>query len=643
FESNLFQEMCKLFGIEKTRTTPYHPQSDGMVERFNRTLATMLTAYVSSNQRDWDNQLPYVTMAYRSAEHETTGMSPNMLMLGREVSTPLDLMFELPNLSKPIPNNQWVWELRDRIETAHTLVRKYTQQAMHRQKRFRDLRTSYETFNKGDQVFVYFPVKKVGTSAKLTPFWRGPFQITEKLSDILYKVNCGYNRTEQVIHCDRIRLCRQQILRGEIDQADDNVQSKEPEINDEVIKSTNDDTDEIEEVIEQSEIHTDSEVDLDGKRVRKRPFWAKDYVFSCRMPNLKQTPRKQSSVTELPKTRCTWCKGLFESGDTFEKHIVLCYRNRWSCRQCGKTFAKKAYLEKHRITQHNVKTVNSLAKKMKTATCAFSASQKVKSVDQTESIVKVRSDKGDSGDQEKVKVDSELTELNDKGKDRTEVERKVKKAESLTLRSEEISDWDVSPDVSVAGDLQLSDESDESSDKDSVSSVQISKEKEDKDQVEVLKEEVRVGAEQNKRNVSDKSISLLKGRLFRKATEPIKPIAPQKRKREDTVRSEKVMSAPTQADKPGPSSVNETKKKDMKEFKVRCVKNDASEQETIVTEENEIIYRNVLTNKRQKKESVEIDLGELLPEGDINTGNIKLRLVKGSEIELKLAYCPTDD
>ena len=63
FESNLFQEMCKLLGIEKTRRTPYHPQSDGMIERFNRTLATMLTAYVSTSQRDWDDQLPYVKMA----------------------------------------------------------------------------------------------------------------------------------------------------------------------------------------------------------------------------------------------------------------------------------------------------------------------------------------------------------------------------------------------------------------------------------------------------------------------------------------------------------------------------------------------------------------------------------------------------
>ena len=91
---------------------------------------------------------------------------------------------------------------------------------MHRQKRLRDSRTSYETFSVGDQVYVYLPVKKIGTSAKLTARWRGLFQITGKLSDILYKVNCGYNRTEQVIHCDRIRLCKQQILRDETDLID---------------------------------------------------------------------------------------------------------------------------------------------------------------------------------------------------------------------------------------------------------------------------------------------------------------------------------------------------------------------------------------------------------------------------------------
>jgi transposase InsO family protein len=88
FESNLFQEVCRLLQIQKTRTTPYHPQSDGIVERNNRTILTMLSAFVN-----WDEHLPYISMAYRAAEHETTGNTPNCMMLGREVTIPLDIQY----------------------------------------------------------------------------------------------------------------------------------------------------------------------------------------------------------------------------------------------------------------------------------------------------------------------------------------------------------------------------------------------------------------------------------------------------------------------------------------------------------------------------------------------------------------------
>ena len=107
YESRLFSSVCELLGIQKTHTTPYHPKSDGMVERFNKTLCTMLSAYVSDHHRDWDEYLPYVMMAYRSAEQETTGCTPNRLMLGREVTTPLDIMYGLPHHSKRIPANEW--------------------------------------------------------------------------------------------------------------------------------------------------------------------------------------------------------------------------------------------------------------------------------------------------------------------------------------------------------------------------------------------------------------------------------------------------------------------------------------------------------------------------------------------------------
>ncbi|XP_065927594.1 uncharacterized protein [Magallana gigas] len=125
YESKIFMEMCQLLGITKTRTTPYHPKSDGVVERFNRTLISMLSTYVQENQKDWDLHLLYILMAYRSTVHESTNFSPNMLMLGREATTPLDLMFEMPTEMKDIPAHQWVWVLRERLENAHAVVREH--------------------------------------------------------------------------------------------------------------------------------------------------------------------------------------------------------------------------------------------------------------------------------------------------------------------------------------------------------------------------------------------------------------------------------------------------------------------------------------------------------------------------------------
>ncbi|GBN25970.1 Retrovirus-related Pol polyprotein from transposon 17.6, partial [Araneus ventricosus] len=76
FNSALFTELCKLLGILKTRTTALHPESDGMVERFNRTILNHLSLFVSKNQTDWDTHLPLFLLAYRSADHEATGCTP---------------------------------------------------------------------------------------------------------------------------------------------------------------------------------------------------------------------------------------------------------------------------------------------------------------------------------------------------------------------------------------------------------------------------------------------------------------------------------------------------------------------------------------------------------------------------------------
>ena len=78
--------------MEKTRTTPYHPQSDSFAERFNRTLEDMLSKVADENHKNWDDCLPIVMTAYHSSIHESTGESPVEMMLGRDIQMPIDLM-----------------------------------------------------------------------------------------------------------------------------------------------------------------------------------------------------------------------------------------------------------------------------------------------------------------------------------------------------------------------------------------------------------------------------------------------------------------------------------------------------------------------------------------------------------------------
>ena len=87
--SELFAETCKILKIECTRTTLWRPQSDGMVERLNRTIGTMLRLYANKDQSDWDEWLPLCNMAYNGSVHSSSGYSPFFLMYGRDLRLPI--------------------------------------------------------------------------------------------------------------------------------------------------------------------------------------------------------------------------------------------------------------------------------------------------------------------------------------------------------------------------------------------------------------------------------------------------------------------------------------------------------------------------------------------------------------------------
>ena len=270
YESRLFKELCDLLGIRKTRTTAFHPKSDGMVERFNKTLATMLSAYVSDHQQDWDRHLPYVLMAYRSSLHESTGYSPNMLMLGREVATPLDIMYELPSTMKPTIVNEYVWKLRETLEEAHRCTRQISKQSMLRQKKYHDHKVVGKCFSTGDQVLVFFPQRKVGQSAKLMSFWYGPYVIVEKHTDLTYKIKKENSEKTLIVHLDRLRPYCTQVLSYETETYNSDLEKEKVE---------NDAEEPREEslvMLGNSELN-EIELDYSGRRQRRRPAWHSEY------------------------------------------------------------------------------------------------------------------------------------------------------------------------------------------------------------------------------------------------------------------------------------------------------------------------------------------------------------------------------
>ena len=84
FTSKLMKDVCRLVSSKKLQTTTYRPQTDGLVERFNKTIVQCLSAYVNEHKKDWDEWIPYILSAYRTSIHESTGFTPFELVYNRD-------------------------------------------------------------------------------------------------------------------------------------------------------------------------------------------------------------------------------------------------------------------------------------------------------------------------------------------------------------------------------------------------------------------------------------------------------------------------------------------------------------------------------------------------------------------------------
>ncbi|KAK3090931.1 hypothetical protein FSP39_015821 [Pinctada imbricata] len=203
FESELFSEVCKLLGVEKSRTTPYRPQSDGLIERFNRTMKQMLTMFVNENKRDWDDHLPFLMMAYRSTEQTSTHCTPNLLMLGKEIKCPLDVMVgSPPSMRETFCPVQYVEWLKESLKTNYDMTRKNLKQSFTRQKCEYDRKLKEREYEIGDWVWRWYPPT---ANQKLGLGWTGPYLIIRKITDFTLSIQKDKDSKVINVHVDHLK------------------------------------------------------------------------------------------------------------------------------------------------------------------------------------------------------------------------------------------------------------------------------------------------------------------------------------------------------------------------------------------------------------------------------------------------------
>ena len=153
FESQLVEELCKYYGIKKSRTTPYHPQGNGVCERFNRTLHGMLSTLSRDQREHWPRYLSSLTAVYNSTPHAVTGFSPHYILFGVEPHLPMD-RFAMGSEEAVATHHEWVKRLQETHRVTWRAAKRNIMQYNEGNRRRRQEQARAEILNPGQKVLL---------------------------------------------------------------------------------------------------------------------------------------------------------------------------------------------------------------------------------------------------------------------------------------------------------------------------------------------------------------------------------------------------------------------------------------------------------------------------------------------------------
>uniref|UniRef100_A0A9J7Z6B4 Gypsy retrotransposon integrase-like protein 1 n=1 Tax=Cyprinus carpio carpio TaxID=630221 RepID=A0A9J7Z6B4_CYPCA len=204
FMSRLMAVLCRLLRVKRLRTTVYHPQTDGLVERFNQTLKQMLRRVAAEDKRDWDLMIPYVLFGIREVPQASTGFTPFELLFGRQPRGLLDVAREAWE-QQPAPHRtivEHVRHMRERIDRVMPLVREHLTRAQQAQQRHYNRAAQPREFQPGDRVMVLVP----SSACKFLASWKGPYSVVERVGPVTYRLRQpGRWQTEQLYHINLLK------------------------------------------------------------------------------------------------------------------------------------------------------------------------------------------------------------------------------------------------------------------------------------------------------------------------------------------------------------------------------------------------------------------------------------------------------
>ena len=161
---------------------------------------------VTEDQVEWDEHLPFISMAYRSTPQATTGLSPNYLMFGRELFMPVDVICNLPEEEEKKTPVQYAAELKSKLSHAYEVTRSNTKKNVERQFRLFNQKQHGDEFAVGDLVWYMNKLRKKGVSPKLQPKWRGPCVVTRKFNTVLVEIQFSPTK-KTTVHTDLLKPC----------------------------------------------------------------------------------------------------------------------------------------------------------------------------------------------------------------------------------------------------------------------------------------------------------------------------------------------------------------------------------------------------------------------------------------------------